>query len=80
MAGKNKRSEGLEMKYKGTLIAVKDMEKAKQFYNSVLELEVVMDAGANVELTGGVFLQTADTWIDFRATCGYCLHPSAGRA
>jgi catechol 2,3-dioxygenase-like lactoylglutathione lyase family enzyme len=53
------------MKYKGTLIAVKNMERAKAFYNSVLELEVVMDAGANVELTGGVFLQTADTWINF---------------
>lgn len=53
------------MKYKGTLLAVKDMEKAKAFYNSVLGLEVVMDAGANVELTGGVFLQTADTWINF---------------
>ena len=53
------------MKYKGTLLAVKNMERAKAFYNSVLELEVVMDAGANVELTGGVFLQTADTWINF---------------
>ena len=53
------------MKYKGTLLAVKNMERAKAFYNSVLELEIVMDAGANVELTGGVFLQTADTWINF---------------
>ncbi len=53
------------MKYKGTLIAVHDMEKAKQFYRSILGLEVVMDAGANVELTGGVFLQTADTWTNF---------------
>jgi catechol 2,3-dioxygenase-like lactoylglutathione lyase family enzyme len=53
------------MKYRGTLIAVKDMEKAKAFYSSVLGLEVVMDAGANVELAGGVFLQTADTWIDY---------------
>lgn len=53
------------MKYKGTLIAVNDIEKAKQFYNSVLGLGVVMDAGANVELTGGVFLQTTDTWAHF---------------
>lgn len=53
------------MKYKGTLLAVENMERAKAFYNSVLELEVVMDAGANVELTGGVFLQTTDTWINF---------------
>ena len=53
------------MKYKGTLIAVKDIEKSKIFYNSVLGLDVVMDAGANVELTGGVFLQTVDTWVNF---------------
>ena len=53
------------MNYKGTLLAVKNMEKAKAFYNSVLGLEIVMDAGANVELTGGVFLQTADTWVHF---------------
>lgn len=53
------------MDYKGTLIAVKDMGKAKQFYCSLLGLEVIMDAGANVELTGGVFLQTSDTWVSF---------------
>lgn len=53
------------MEYKGTLLAVQDMERAKQFYSAVLGLEVVMDAGENVQLTGGVFLQTADTWIDF---------------
>ena len=53
------------MKYKGTLIAVKDIEKSKAFYKSVLDLDVVMDAGANVELTGGVSLQTVDTWVNF---------------
>ena len=53
------------MKYKGTLIAVKDIIKAKAFYKSVLDLDVVTDVGANVELTGGVFLQTVDTWVNF---------------
>ena len=53
------------MRYKGTLIAVKDMERAKRFYGDVMGLDVVMDAGANVELTGGVFLQTATTWATF---------------
>jgi catechol 2,3-dioxygenase-like lactoylglutathione lyase family enzyme len=53
------------MQYKGTLIAVTDIEKSKQFYKDVLGLEVIMDAGANVMLTGGVFLQTADTWVGF---------------
>ncbi|MGL4606098.1 MAG: VOC family protein [Eubacteriaceae bacterium] len=53
------------MKYKGTLLAVRNMEKAKQFYISILGLEIVMDAGANVQLTDGIFLQTMDTWADF---------------
>lgn len=53
------------MKYTCTLIAVKNMEKAKQFYHDVLNLEVVADFGANVTLTGGIALQTIDTWKSF---------------
>ena len=48
-----------------TLIAVRDIEKAKQFYMSVLGLEVISDFGANVILTGGVSLQTIETWKNF---------------
>ena len=43
------------MKYTGTLIAVKDMEKSRQFYHDVLGLEVATDFGANVTLTGASF-------------------------
>ncbi len=50
------------MKYAGTLIAVKNMEKSKQFYHDVLGLNVITDFGANVTLDGGVVLQTLDTW------------------
>ena len=50
------------MKYTGTLIAVKDIEESKQFYHGVLGLEVVADFGANVTLTGGLVLQTLETW------------------
>ena len=53
------------MNYKGTLLAVKDIEKSKGFYCSLMGLEVVMDAGANVCLTGGLFLQTSDSWAGF---------------
>ena len=53
------------MNYKGTLIAVKDMEKAKRFYHDVLGLAVVDDFGANVVLSEGIFLQTSDTWTTF---------------
>ena len=50
------------MKYTGTLIAVFDMEKSKQFYQEVLGLKVIADFGANVVLEGDVFLQTLKTW------------------
>jgi catechol 2,3-dioxygenase-like lactoylglutathione lyase family enzyme len=53
------------MKYICTLIAVEDMERSKRFYRDVMGLEVVSDFGANVVLTGGLALQTIDTWIEF---------------
>lgn len=53
------------MKYLSILIAVKDMEKSKQFYHDVLDLDVIADFGANVILTGSIALQTVDTWKGF---------------
>lgn len=51
--------------YKGALIAVKDMEESKNFYHDILEMSVVGDFGANVQLEGGLFLQTLETWRSF---------------
>lgn len=53
------------MDCQGTLIAVKDIEKAKAFYLSVFSLKVMVDAGVHVQLTGGVSLQTTGSWADF---------------
>lgn len=53
------------MKYEGTMIVVKDIERSKRFYQEVLGLEVVKDFGANVTLTGGVILQTLNAWKGF---------------
>ena len=53
------------MKFTGPLIVVSNMEKSKQFYYEVLGLEVIVDFGANVVLTGGISLQTKDTWSTF---------------
>ena len=53
------------MKFSNPLIVVSNMEKAKRFYYEVLGLEVVVDFGANVILTGGIALQTKDTWSTF---------------
>lgn len=53
------------MKFSNALIVVSNMEKSKRFYYEVLGLKVVNDFGANVTLTGGIALQTKDTWSAF---------------
>ncbi|MFL0198436.1 VOC family protein [Clostridium sp. WILCCON 0269] len=53
------------MKFSSSLIVVSNMEKSKQFYYKVLGLEVIADFGANVTLTGGITLQTKETWLIF---------------
>ena len=53
------------MKYKSPLIAITDMERSKVFYKKYLGLDVDVDFGANVTLTGGLSLQTLETWRGF---------------
>lgn len=53
------------MKFKNPLLVVTDMERSKKFYKEVLGLRVIMDFGANVTLTGGLCLQTKETWQEF---------------
>ena len=53
------------MKFKNPLLVVSDMEKSKKFYKDVLGLRVIMDFGANVTLTGGLCLQTKESWMGF---------------
>lgn len=53
------------MKFRNPLLIVTDMERSKTFYQEVLALHVIMDFGANVTLTGGVCLQTKDSWKEF---------------
>ena len=55
----------MELKAGGPLFTVRDMERALAFYRDVLGLEVVHDFGANVVLTGGLSLQTLETWAEF---------------
>jgi len=63
--------------YKGTLIAVKNMEDSKQFYHDILGMNVVADFGDNVQLDNGLFLQTIDTWSKFINNKGICLKNNA---
>ena len=53
------------MNYHGPLIAVTDLERSKTFYKNYLGLTVEVDFGANVTLTGGISLQTLETWRGF---------------
>ncbi len=53
------------MKTKNPLFVVRDMEKAKTFYREVLGLRVTADLGVNVMLTGGLSLQTRESWLEF---------------
>lgn len=46
------------MKYCGTLIAVADMTKAKDFYEKVMEQKVIMDLGIHVSFENGLSLQS----------------------
>jgi lactoylglutathione lyase len=41
------------------------MDKSVKFYKEVLGLRKIMDLGENVTLTGGICLQTQETWTEF---------------
>lgn len=53
------------MKLKNPLLVVNDMDKSVEFYKKVLGLHIINDFGANKTLTGGLSLQTAETYKDF---------------
>ena len=56
------------MELKNPMLVVPDMDKTVAFYKNVLGLQVVMDFGANKVLTGGLALQTLDTYREFIGT------------
>lgn len=53
------------MKLKNTLIVVKDIEKAKQFYHDLFGLEMILDNDGNMILTDGLVLQEEKYWKIF---------------
>ncbi len=56
------------MKLKNPMLVVSNIDKSVEFYKKVLGLRVVMDYGANKVLTGGLALQTIETYKDFIGT------------
>ncbi|MDO4284740.1 MAG: VOC family protein [Eubacteriales bacterium] len=50
------------MRLKNVLIAVKDIEKSKQFYHDLFGLAVILDNDGNVIMTEGLVLQDEKIW------------------
>ena len=50
------------MKYKGTLVVVKDCDHALKFYHDMFGLQLLQDNDGNMKLTGGLYLQEAEYW------------------
>ncbi|WP_321388032.1 VOC family protein [uncultured Enterococcus sp.] len=53
------------MKFRGPMLVVKDIEKSKNFYTQIIGIRVISDLGENATLTGGLALQTENSWIAF---------------
>ena len=53
------------MKYSGTLLAVRDIKRAREFYESLFDCKVGMDLGVHVAFQNGVCLQQEDSWLEF---------------
>ena len=53
------------MKLKNVLIAVKDIERSRQFYHDLFGLDLVLDNDGNMILTEGLVLQDEKIWKDF---------------
>jgi len=50
------------------MLVVTDIDKSVEFYKKVFGLHVIMDFGANKTLTGGLALQTVETYKEFIGT------------
>ena len=53
------------MKYQSVMLVVNDIQKSKEFYKDILDLDVIDDFGANVVLTDNIALQDLNKWREF---------------
>lgn len=60
-----KEEERTEMRFESPMLVVADIEKSVKFYKEVFDLDVILDFGANKTLTGGLALQTLETYKKF---------------
>ena len=57
------------MKFKGSLIVVKDCKKALKFYQKMFGFELIRDHDGNMELSGNLYLQEEKYWERFTGRC-----------
>ena len=53
------------MKLKNILIVVKDIERSRQFYHDLFDIDLVLDNDGNMILTEGLVLQDEKIWKNF---------------
>ncbi len=53
------------MKYKGTLIVVKDCKRALKFYSDMFGFALIQDNDGNMELSDNIYLQESVYWEKF---------------
>ena len=53
------------MKFKGTLIVVKDCNRALKFYCDMFDFSLIQDNDGNMELTDNLYLQELRYWERF---------------
>lgn len=53
------------MKYRGTLIVVKDCSRALKFYRDVFGFQLLQDNDGNMKLTNNLYLQESGYWEQF---------------
>ena len=53
------------MKYKGTLIVVKDCNRALKLYSDMFGFQLLQDNDGNMELTNNLYLQELGYWEQF---------------
>lgn len=56
------------MKLISAMLVVKDINQSVDFYETVLGLKIISDFGANKTLSGGLALQTLDSYKQFIET------------
>ena len=53
------------MKLKNTMLVVRDLKRSEAFYKEVLGLRTLVDLEVHAVLSGGLALQTEESWKQF---------------